>query len=217
MKKSRLQPADAGFVGYVRERSVPVVVIQDVFSELRDKQIWKSVVIVVSPNATQPESGSRHSRFVGHVGERTVAIVVVERIANVDSTSIPVARIHKVDVGPSISVKIRHANSWAELLEVDGHPLVALKMFEFDSGFFRHIPKPHLALRLRSQERRSNARQPNGNPCHCGATNRLQGRSHFPLAADRKMASITFIFPIASSSGTGTCVFSRIARENASP
>src|SRR5712691_115437 len=43
------------------------------------------------------------------------------------------------------------------------------------------------------------------------------GFSHFPDSADRNTASITAIFAIASSSGTGTSPPSRIARENASP
>src|SRR5579885_1217567 len=43
------------------------------------------------------------------------------------------------------------------------------------------------------------------------------GRSQAPDSADRKIASITRIFPIASSIGTGTSISSRMARENASP
>src|SRR6266700_407110 len=43
------------------------------------------------------------------------------------------------------------------------------------------------------------------------------GFSHLPDSADRNTASITAIFAIASSSGTGTSLPSRIARENASP
>jgi len=43
------------------------------------------------------------------------------------------------------------------------------------------------------------------------------GFSHRPDSPARNTASITAIFPIASSSGTGTSLPSRIARENASP
>ncbi len=217
VKHSRFESAHARFVGHIGERPVAIVVVENVFSELRHKQIWKAIVVVVSPNAAEPESRSGHSSFVGHVRKRAVAIVVIKRIANIDSTSIPVARIHKVDVGPSIAVIIRHANARPELLQVDGHALVSLEMLKFDSRFVRDIREPHLALRLRLRKRRGHARERSGKPRRSDTTNHRQGRSHFPLAADRKMASITFIFPSASSSGTGTSVFSRIARENASP
>src|ERR1700728_3629737 len=40
--------------------------------------------------------------------------------------------------------------------------------------------------------------------------------SHRPVSADRKIASIPAMFPIASSTETGTSVSSRIAFENAS-
>ena len=133
--------------------------IENVFSELRHKQIWKAVVVVVSPDAAQPEPRSGHSGFVGHVGKRAVAIVLVERIANIDSASIPVARIHKVDVGPSIAVKIRNANTRPELLQVDGHALVSLEMLEFDSRFVRDIREPHLALRLHLRKRGRHTRE----------------------------------------------------------
>src|SRR6266481_6005640 len=43
------------------------------------------------------------------------------------------------------------------------------------------------------------------------------GFSHLPDSPARKTASITAMFAIASSSGTGTSIPSRIARENASP
>src|SRR6516164_5954504 len=43
------------------------------------------------------------------------------------------------------------------------------------------------------------------------------GFSHVPDFAARKMASMTFILPKASSSGTGTSRSSRMAREKASP
>src|SRR5258708_7173041 len=45
----------------------------------------------------------------------------------------------------------------------------------------------------------------------------VHGLSHLPLLADRNIASITLILPNASSRGTGTCVSSRMVRENASP
>jgi len=43
------------------------------------------------------------------------------------------------------------------------------------------------------------------------------GLSHWPDSAERKTASITDIFLIASSTGTGTSPPSRIALENTSP
>jgi hypothetical protein len=46
---------------------------------------------------------------------------------------------------------------------------------------------------------------------------RAYGFPHFPDSADRKMASITDIFLMASSRATGTSPLSRIARENTSP
>src|SRR5256886_17124266 len=106
MTHFRLESTNVGLIGHISERSIAVVVIENVFSELRHKQIWKAIVVVVPPDTAQPESRSRHSGFVGNVGKRAVAIVVIERIANIDSTSIPVARVHKVDVGPTIAVKV---------------------------------------------------------------------------------------------------------------
>ena len=84
---------------------------------------------------------------------------MIERIANIDSTSIPVTRIHKVDVGPSITIKIGNANAWPKLLQVDGHPLVSLEMLKVDSRFVRDIREPHLALRLHLREQGHHTRE----------------------------------------------------------
>ena len=52
---------------------------------------------------------------------------------------------------------------------------------------------------------------------HFNRRRTTHGVSHFLLFAERKIASMTFMLPRASSSATETSVFSRMARENASP
>ncbi len=50
MKRSGLRTGDPGFVGNIGERSIAIVVVQNVASILRHEKIGKAVIIVAAPN-----------------------------------------------------------------------------------------------------------------------------------------------------------------------
>src|SRR5208282_5046137 len=52
---------------------------------------------------------------------------------------------------------------------------------------------------------------------HAGIASHRRGDSHLPETAELKTASMTAMFAMESSTGTGTCVSSRTALEKASP
>src|SRR5690242_11751289 len=110
MKRARLKPSYAGLLRHVGKCSVAVIAVQNIFTVLGDKQVWKSVVIEIAPNATQPISCSQHTGFIGDICERAVVIVPIESIYCCDPAAIKVSPIHKIDVLPAIAIEIRDAN-----------------------------------------------------------------------------------------------------------
>src|SRR5215813_6673085 len=141
MERAAFEPADSRTVSDIGECAVAIVVIQNVFSILRDKKIGKSVIVVIAPDATEPETAAGNTGLFRDIRERSVAIVAVERVANQDAAAVAVTSIHKVEVRPAIAVEIGHANARAELFEIDGDSLVSLVVGELNGGFGGDILK----------------------------------------------------------------------------
>ena len=80
-------PATPAFCADIGERSVAVVVIQNVFAEVGDEQIIPAVVVVVADADALAPSGVRDAGFQRHVGESAVAIVF-----ETDAKSVPARR-----------------------------------------------------------------------------------------------------------------------------
>src|SRR6266496_2113229 len=68
------------FTRYVGQRTVSIVTIQHVLAEIRDKQVHKSVVVVVADAYTLPPAGAHEISLCSHIRECAVTIVFVEVI-----------------------------------------------------------------------------------------------------------------------------------------
>src|SRR5579862_8426589 len=77
-------PGIAGQVsllGYVRERAIAVVVVEDVLSPIGDEKVVVAVVIVVADANRIGPAGMHQARIPGHVGKGAVPVVLVQAIA----------------------------------------------------------------------------------------------------------------------------------------
>src|SRR4249920_3572609 len=101
MKRAGFSAGNAGLVRNVGEGPVSIIAIKNVAAVLSHKKIGKTVVVEVSPYATEPVSGSRHTGFFRNVGECTVTVVVIQRIADGNSTIVEIAPIHEINILPA--------------------------------------------------------------------------------------------------------------------
>ncbi len=113
--RAEVRARDPGFVRDVGKCSVAIVVIENVASELRDVQIGKAVVVVISANTSKTITRAGDPSLVGDIGKTSVAAVAVQGVAHHDAAVVEVAAVHKVDVLPAIAIKVCHADARAEL------------------------------------------------------------------------------------------------------
>src|SRR5258707_731724 len=73
-------PGDAGFFADVAERTVAVVVVENIFSKVGNEEVVEAVVIVVADADALSPAGMKKAGFGGNVGESAVAIVLEEMI-----------------------------------------------------------------------------------------------------------------------------------------
>src|SRR5439155_4154410 len=104
----------AGLVGNICERTVAVVVIENVSTVLSDVKIGKSVVVVITPNATEAVARAGNSRCFGNICEGAIPIVSIKRVAHRNGAVIEIAAVHKVDVWKTVAVEICQANTRAK-------------------------------------------------------------------------------------------------------
>src|SRR5262249_24323258 len=86
-------------------------------------------------------AGPGSAGLVGDISKCTVAVVVIERVANRDPAVVEIASVHKVDVLPSVSIKVGNADARAEFFPVDGDAFVSLEVNELDSPLRRYTRK----------------------------------------------------------------------------
>src|SRR5208283_711872 len=102
----------------VRESAIPVVVIQDAPSILRDVEIRKAVSIVIASRNTLAVPASRDSGLFGNIGKGSVAIVSVQGIPQrwVRIKKVTLPAIHQINVHPPIAVVVEERTSGSRRL-----------------------------------------------------------------------------------------------------
>ncbi len=98
----------AGFLGYVGERPVAVVVIEDVLSVIGNEEVFEAVVVVVAHADTLSPARPGHPCLLGYVGESPVA-VVLEEVAGrflARREAIQAPAIHQEDIEPAVVVVV---------------------------------------------------------------------------------------------------------------
>ncbi len=113
--------------------------VQHVSAVLRHIKIGKTVVVVVTPNATEAVACAGNTRCFGNIGECAVSIVAIKRVARRNAAIIEIASIDEVNVRKAIGVKIRDANARTKYFSIDGDSVVPSEVRELDSGWSGYI------------------------------------------------------------------------------
>src|SRR5436190_2073593 len=71
-----------GFLGYVLERPVVVIFVENAFPICSNENVWPAVVVVVAHGGSHPEIRAGYAGFLGDVGKRPIPIVLIQRIAD---------------------------------------------------------------------------------------------------------------------------------------
>src|SRR5262249_19642243 len=96
----------AGLCAYVAERSVSVIVIKDILTEISNVQVVPAVVVVVANAATLAPSGVGDAGLQRHIGEGSIAIVLEEmrcRLA-AGGKSLQTRPVNEKDVEPAVVI-----------------------------------------------------------------------------------------------------------------
>src|SRR6185503_9647206 len=127
MELPGFESGDTSLVGYVSKGTVAIVVVEHVAAVLGDEKVWKSVVVIVTPNATEAVRRTRYAGFLSHIREGTLAIVTVESVFDGNAAIVAITSIHEINIRPAIIVEVGDADPWTELLQVDGCSFVSLE------------------------------------------------------------------------------------------
>src|ERR1700674_2920117 len=107
-----------GFLRHVRKRSIMIVVVEAVFSKIRDIDVRPAIIIVIAYSYAEAPPLVRYTCFVRNVSESAVVIVVKQHGAR--SGFLPLQRgkrgtVEQIDVQPPVVVKVDqgHAGTWS--------------------------------------------------------------------------------------------------------
>ena len=115
--------------------------IQHVPAILGHKQVGKTIVVVVAPDATEAVTGPGHSSVIGHVRESTIAVIAIQSVADGDAAIVQVAAVDEINVLPAVAIEVTYADSGPKFLAVNGNPIIAFEMDELDSRRISNVRK----------------------------------------------------------------------------
>src|ERR1700730_5072751 len=98
MKGAGFSAGNAGLVCDVSKCSIAIIAIQNIAIVLSHKEVGKAVVVEISPYATKPVSGSRHTGFFCDVGECAVPVVAIQFIADGNTSVVEIATIDEINI-----------------------------------------------------------------------------------------------------------------------
>src|ERR1700722_4865131 len=106
---------DACLFAYVGESAVAVVVIEDVFSVVRDVEIFLAIVVVVADTNALAPAGMGEAGFLGDVGETAVVIVVIQMTSGgfLGGSRIEAGAVSDENVGPAVVVVVENGDAGA--------------------------------------------------------------------------------------------------------
>ena len=109
----------AGFFANVGEGAVPVVVVENIFSEVGDEEIVEPVVVVVADAHALPPAGMNQTGFGGDVGEGAVTIILEKMRKGFLSggKAFEAPAVHEKNIQPAVVVVIVESDSTASGFE----------------------------------------------------------------------------------------------------
>src|SRR5579872_4656152 len=142
----------ACLLAHVGKRSVPVVVIQNIFSEVGHVQVVPSVVVVVTDaNALSP-AGMRDAGFRGNVGECAVAIIAEKMRSGFTACreAFEARAVYQKNVEPSVVVVIVKGNPASRCFQqIFVLMFAAVDGLRIQTGFARDVEKADAQVRVR--------------------------------------------------------------------
>src|SRR5205814_456719 len=133
---------DASFFADVGEGAVAVVVVEDVFPEVRDEEIVEAVVIVIADADALSPAGMKQAGFGGDVGESAVAIVFEKMIGGflAGGKTFEAPAVDEKNVQPAVVVIIVEGDAAAGGFEkIFIFVLAAENGFGVEAGFARDV------------------------------------------------------------------------------
>ena len=103
--------ADAGFLGHIGERAVPVVVVQHVLAPVGDEQVFEAVVVVVADADAVGPAGTNQPGLRRDIGESAVAIVLVEAVGGAFRSGFEARAAENEDVEPAVVIVVARRRS----------------------------------------------------------------------------------------------------------
>src|SRR5580704_2414120 len=103
---------DACLFAYVRESAVAVVVIEDVFSVVRDVEIFIAVIVVIADANALAPSGVSQACFLSDVSESSVMIIMIEMacVSFSGRRRVKAGAIDDENVGPAVVVVVENGD-----------------------------------------------------------------------------------------------------------
>src|SRR5579863_6350770 len=143
---------DASLSGYVGERSIPVVVVENRAAIASDEEVDEAVVVEIGCDSGHSINVCGHSGLIGDVGEGTIAVIAIEVIVRrirrrllqrvgVDSVFQRLST-YDVEVGEAVVVVVEPNTAPTRALEQRAQFLGAETVGELDARFRGRIFKP---------------------------------------------------------------------------
>src|SRR5262249_25450671 len=126
----------------VGERSVSVVVIENIFAEIRDEEIFVAVVIVIADADALAPSGVADSGLRGDIRKRSVAIVFEKmRGRRLPRRKTFEARaVHQKNIEPAIVVVVVESDAAARRFEqIFVFMFAAKDRFDVEASLLRYV------------------------------------------------------------------------------
>src|SRR5258708_19553679 len=114
MERPGISAGNPGLFGHIGENPISVVVIENVAAVLGDKEVGKSVVVIVAPGAPQTVTRAGNASLFGDIRKSAIAVVAIKRVADGDAAVVHVSAVHQVNVLPAVPFKLRPANPTAK-------------------------------------------------------------------------------------------------------
>src|ERR1700691_5582548 len=126
--------------GYVAERAIVVVAVEDDPAKTGDQQIGPAVIVKVSNGRPHSPAGIADTGLFRNIGKRAIVVVMEERTARfaAGQRHVDSGRIGEVNVGPAVAIIVDERHSPAHRL----HDVLfrgRRKMIELDLGGARDV------------------------------------------------------------------------------
>ena len=149
-RAEEVAPADAGAGRHVGERSVAVVVVQDVGAEVIAVQVGLSIVVVVADGHAHPVARIAHAGRLRRVRESESVQVAVQGILGgaLDRSAPQRPAVQEVDVDQPVAVEVKGGQTRGNRLGNVVPPAAAVGVSEGDPGLLGDIAENNRSLGL---------------------------------------------------------------------